>query len=425
MNSTQSCESTSELSESHRDYYGWRVVLAACFGVMVGFGSLFVYTFGVFVKPLGAEFGWSREAISRGFGFAALSMAFCSPALGGWLDRYGPRRVILPCLTIYGCGIASLALLRPHLWQFYATCILVGVVGNGAAHLAYSRSISTWFHQRLGMALAFVMAGAGIGAMILPFAAQTIVSRAGWRSAYLSLGGLALVVGLPLTWRYVHERGHADHDSRPAPHSGMTWQQGVRSYQFWIIVAVLFVSSVAMNGTITQLAALLTDRGVTPGAAALCASVLGGSSLGGRVIVGWVLDRFFGARVAFVVFLITAAGIFLLARAESFLMGCIASGLIGVGAGGEADITPYLLTRYFGLRAFSTLYGFTWTFYAVAGAIGPVIMGRAFDSTGSYTSLLTMLALTTALAGGLMLFLPRYLRPASAGLAGEIVALAE
>jgi len=422
---TQTRQPAAGLSESDRHYYGWRVVLAACLGVMVGFGSLFVYTFGVFVKPLGAEFGWSREAISRGFGFAALSMAFCSPALGGWLDRYGPRRVILPCLTIYASGIASLALLRPHLWQFYATCILVGVVGNGAAHLAYSRSISTWFHQRLGMALAFVMTGAGLGATILPFVAQTIVSRAGWRIAYLSLGGLALAVGMPVTWRYVHERGHADHDSRPAPQSGMTWQQGIRSYQFWIIVAVLFVGSVAMNGTITQLAALLTDRGVTPGGAALCASMLGGSSLAGRVVIGWVLDRFFGARVAFVVFLITAAGIFLLARADSFLMGCIASGLVGVGAGGEADITPYLLTRYFGLRAFSTLYGFTWTFYAIAGAIGPVIMGRAFDSTGSYTSLLTILALTTALAGGLMLLLPRYSRPASVGLASEVVALAE
>ena len=416
---------TAGLNESDRGYYGWRVVLAACFGVMVGFGSLFVYTFSVFVKPLGAEFGWSREAISRGFGFAAVMVAISSPTLGRWLDRYGPRRIILPCLTIYGCGIASLALLRPHLWQFYATCVLLGMVGNGAAHLAYSRAISTWFHQRLGMALAFVMAGAGLGSMILPFFAQTIISHAGWRAAYLSLGGLALVVGLPLTWRYVHERGQVVHDSRPAPQSGMTWQQGLRSFPFWIIVAVLFVSSVAMNGTITHLAALLTDRGITPGGAALSASMLGGSSLVGRLVVGWVLDRFFGARVAFVVFLITAGGIFLLARAETLLAGCVAAGLIGVGAGGEADITPYLLTRYFGLRAFSTLYGLTWTFYAIAGAIGPVILGRAFDATGSYTALLTFLAFATASTGALMLFLPRYLRPARVEVARDVVAFAE
>jgi hypothetical protein len=86
----------------------------------------------------------------------------------------------------------------------------------------------------------------------------------------------------------------------------------------------------------------------------------------------------------------------------------LAASLIGIGAGAEADITPYLLTRYFGLNAFSTLYGLTWTFYAVAGAIGPVMLGHAFDSTGSYTSSLTLLALTTALSGALMLRLPPY-----------------
>ena len=405
---TQNEEPLVGLSESDRGYYGWRVVLAACLGVMVGFGSLFVYTFGVFLKPLSAEFGWSREAISRGFGFAAMMVAISSPSLGQWLDRYGPRRIILPCMTVFGCGIASLALLRPHLWQFYATCILLGAVGNGAAHLAYSRAISTWFHERLGMALACVMAGAGLGSMILPFLAQTIISRAGWRAGYLSLGGLALLVGLPLTWRYVHERAPVPHSFEPASPPGMTWQQGLRTFPFWIIVAVLFVSSVAMNGTITHLAALLTDRGITPGGAALSASMLGGSSLVGRLAVGWVLDRFFGARVGFMVYLITAGGILLLARAENLFMGCVAAGLIGVGAGGEADITPYLLTRYFGLHAFSTLYGITWTFYAIAGAMGPVVLGRAFDSTGSYTASLTLLAVVLVLAGALMLLLPRY-----------------
>jgi MFS family permease len=399
------------LTEFDSGYYGWRVVLASSLGVMVGFGSLFVYTFSIFMKPLGAEFGWGREAISRGFGFAALSMAFCSPILGHLLDRYGPRRVILPCSLVYGSCIASLALLRPHLWQFYTICILLGLVGNGAAHLAFSRAISSWFHRRLGLALAMVMAGAGLGSMILPFVAQTIIGRAGWRAAYFSLGALALVIGLPMTWRFIHERAPGHHDSNPTLHTGPTWQQGLRAYPFWIIIAVLVVNSVAMNGTVTHLVALLTDRGITPGGAALSASLLGGSSLLGRVVVGWVLDRLFGARVAFTVFLISAVGILVLARANTMATGCMAAALIGVGAGGEADVTPYLLTQYFGLRAFSTLYGITWTFYAIAGAIGPVILGRAFDSTGSYTALLTLLAIVMALAGGLFLLLPRYAKP--------------
>jgi MFS family permease len=405
---SQSPESASELTEFNLGYYGWRVVLAACLGVMAGFGSLFVYTFAVFVKPLSAQFGWNREAISLGFGLAAITLGLISPLLGRWIDQFGPRRIIRPCMAVFGCAIASMAFLRSGLWQFYLTCIVLGLVGNGAAHLAYSRSISTWFDRRLGTALAFVMVGAGLGAMILPVFAQAIISRAGWRAAYFSLGCLALLLGLPLSWRYIKERGPVRHETTPVVHSEQTWQQGLRSFPFWIIVAILFVSSISMNGAITHLSALLTDRGITPRDAALCASVLGGSSLLGRIAVGWLLDRFFGARVAFVVSLITAAGIFLLARANTFPAGCLAAALIGVGAGGEAAITPYLLTRYFGLRAFSTLYGLTWTFYAAAGAIGPVILGRAFDSTGSYASLLTILALALSMAAAMNLLLPRY-----------------
>jgi MFS family permease len=395
-------------SEFDLGYYGWRVVLAACLGVMAGFGSLFVYTFSIFVKPLAAEFGWSREAISSGFAIAAVTLGLISPFLGRWIDRFGPRRIILACMTIFGCAIASLSLLQSALWQFYLTCFVIGVVGNGAAHLAYSRSISTWFQRRLGTALAFVMVGAGVGAMILPVVAQSVITWSGWRAAYASLGGLALLLGLPLSWRYIRERGVAGNQSAPAAHAGMTWQQGLRSFAFWIITAILFVSSISMNGAITHLSALLTDRGLTAGNAALCASLLGGSSLLGRIVAGWLLDRFFGPRVALAINLITALGIFLLARATSFPAGCLAAALIGVGAGGEAAITPYLLTRYFGLRAFSTLYGVTWTFYAAAGAIGPVILGRAFDATGSYTSLLTLLAAALGLAAATNLLLPRY-----------------
>ncbi len=407
----QVAESTVTLRESNFRYYGWRVVLAACLGVMAGFGSLFVYTFSVFVKPLATDFGWTREAISGGFAIAAITLGTVSPLLGRWIDRLGPRHIILTCMTVFGCVIASLSLLGSSVWQFYVTCFVLGLVGNGAAHLAYSRSISTWFQQRLGTALAFVMVGAGLGAMILPVVAQAIASRLGWRAAYAALGGLALLLGLPLSWRYIRERGETRRKSAPVAHSGMTWQQGIRSFAFWIVTTILFASSISMNGAITHLSALLTDRGITPKEAALCASILGGSSVLGRIATGWLLDRFFGPRVALGINLLTALGIFLLARANGFATGGLAAVLIGIGAGGEAATTPYLLTRYFGIRAFSTLYGLTWTFYAAAGAIGPVILGRAFDATGSYSSLLGLLAAVLALAAVMNLLLPRY--PAS------------
>ena len=103
-----------------------------------------------------------------------------------------------------------------------------------------------------------------------------------------------------------------------------------------------------------------------------------------------------------------AIGIVVLSTAASTRMALVAAALIGLGLGGEADITPYLLTRYFGLGSFSTLYGFTWTAYAVAGAVGPMLMGRVFDVTGSYGPLLVVLSVQTLVSATLALLLPAY-----------------
>jgi predicted MFS family arabinose efflux permease len=185
-------------------------------------------------------------------------------------------------------------------------------------------------------------------------------------------------------------------------------RQGLASRAFWLIVATLFLSSMAVNGAITHLSPLLTDRGVSATDAALALSVLGAASLTGRLVTGVLLDRWFGGRVSAVLLMGVAAGILLLANAATPGAGLLAAALIGFGLGGEADVTPYLLTRYFGLRMFSTLYGLTWTAYAIAGATGPVLMGRVFDATSSYASLLVFLSSITAISALLMLLLPRY-----------------
>jgi MFS family permease len=395
-----------EPTEHDIQYAGWRVALASSVCVLVGFASLLVYTFGVFLKPVSAEFHWSRQAVSSAFGVAALSVAACSPLLGALLDRYPVRRIILPCLLIFGCGFASLALLSNHLWHLYAVFTLLGIVGNGTAHLAYSRPLSTWFQERRGVAFAFLMSGGAVGAMVLPVIAQRLIDVAGWRNAFALLGAMVLLVGLPLA-ATVRESA-AFRRSNPVVAEGVSPGGGLRSRTFWIIVIVLFFASLSQNGSITHLAALLTDRGVAVDRAALAVSVLGGAILAGRLLTGWLLDRYFAPRVAFCLLVVAAVGTFLLAGAHSTVSGFVAAACIGIGMGGEADVTPYLVAKYFGLRSFSTLYGFTWTAYAIAGAIGPVIMGKAFDATGSYRILLTSLSVLTLAAGSLMLFLPRY-----------------
>jgi MFS family permease len=382
------------------------VVLAAFCGVMVSFGSLLVFTFSVFVKPLSAEFGWSRERISAAFGIAAMTVAVCSPVLGRLLDRYGAKRVVLPCMVVFGAAFASLTWLTPNLAHYYAVFFVLGMVGNGTTQMGYSRAVSSWFRERRGLALALVMAGTGVGSMVLPGLTQRLIDGSGWRTAYAVLGGLVFLMGVPLTAMFVRERPMPRRWDGPA--RGVSVRDGLRSRPFWLLVGILFLCSIAVNGAVTHLSPLLTDRGLASGEAAMALSVLGGMSLLGRLATGYFLDRFFGPWVSFVLLAGVAVGMMLLSAAATPGAALAAAALIGLGMGGEADVTPYLLTRYFGLQAFSTLYGFTWTAYAVAGAVGPVLMGRVFDATGSYGPLLMVLAGQIVVAALLALMLPAY-----------------
>jgi predicted MFS family arabinose efflux permease len=393
--------------ESALAYPGWRVAIASGVGVFVSFASLLVYTFGIFLKPVTEEFGWSREAASLAFGIAAMMIAACSPVLGYLLDRVGARRVILPCVTVFGCAFASLALLTPHLWHLYAIFAILGAVGNGTAHLAYTRAVSTWFDRRRGMALALVMTGGAVGSIVLPPAAQALIGSLGWRTAFAALGAMVLAIGLPVVVPLIRERPGYDRERREGA-GGSSVVEAMRSRAFWILVVVLFLVSIGQNGAITHLSALLTDRGVSSSDAAIALSLMGAASLVGRLVTGWLLDRFFAPRLAFCLLALAALGIFILSGAHSLMAGSIAAILIGVGMGGEADITPYLLSRYFGLRSFSMLYGFSWTAYAIAGAIGPVLMGRAFDTSASYQALAVKLSILTLFSAGLMLGMPAY-----------------
>jgi MFS family permease len=393
--------------ESSIRYPGWRVAAASSACVLVSFAALLVYTFPIFLKPVAAEFGWSREAVSAAFGVAALGIAVCSPGLGWLLDHYPARRIIIPCITIFGCAFASLSLLTPPLWHLYAVFLILGIVGNGTAHLAYSRVLTTWFEKRRGVAFSILLGGGAFGAMILPPIAGALIQSAGWRHSFAILGGAVLVVGLPCG-SLVRARPQSQRSQTATALPGLSVREAIRSSMFWIIIAELFLISISQNGAITHLSALLTDRGISPEKAALAVSAMGASILTGRLITGWLLDSYFAPRVGFCLFTVSALGTFLLAGAQSLPQGILAAGLIGFGMGGEGDITPYLLSRYFGLRSFSMLYGLSWTAYAVAAAVGPVIMGRAFDLSGSYRGLLLQLAATTFVAGTLMLLLPRY-----------------
>ena len=395
--------------ESRLSYPGWKIVLAGFFGVMVSFSAIVPYTFSLFLKPLSLSFGWHRQEISAGFSVASLTVALGAPALGFLLDRWSPRQIILPCIVVFSLAYLYLGLLTSHLIQFYMAFFFMGLVGGGTSFLGYSRVVSTWFDRRRGIALSIMIAGSACGAMILPVIAEAAITRYGWRAAFVLLGCLPVVFGLPLTALFVRERPTGRQSKHVAIEVGEPVNLALRGHIFWIIVATVCLSAIGVGGAIGHLSALLTDRGLSSKGAAYSIAMIGITGLLGRFLIGGLLDRFFGPRVYQTMLLLEVAGIALLSVAHTQTTAMLGTSLIGFGTGGEADVTPYLIGRYFGLKRFSTLYAFTWTSHSIGAAIGPFVIGWLFDLLGSYrTATIQLLALPTLIPCALMLMLPSY-----------------
>jgi MFS family permease len=393
------------VGEGSLGYPGWRVVGAS--GVSVCLAAVAVYSFAILLKPLSDQFGWSREAVSAAFGAMAIASAFAAAPIGFVGDRLGARTVVSSALLLGGLLFASLSLLTPQLWHLYVVFAAIGVFTTGASPVAYARAVSSWFSRHRGLALAVAISGGSLGGIVHPATTQTLLRLAGWRTTYAILGVAIVVIGVPLALRFIRDR-EATRPRAAATADGVSVSDGLATRMFWILAVVVFCSSLAQSSTLVHLPALLSDRGLSPSQSAAALSVMGFASICGRLATGWLVDRFFAARVSFVLLLLAGSGAFLLSSADSLAMSALAAFLIGFGTSGETDVAPYLLSRYFGLRSFSTLYGLTWMSHAAAGAVGPVLMGRVFDATGSYEIVLLRLSLVAVSVAGLMLLMPRY-----------------
>ena len=377
-------------------------MVAAC--AAGGFCAASIYqSFAVFLRPVSEELAWSREATAAAFGTMALLAAVAAAPIGRLLDRHGVRRVVLPSLTTLGLAVASLSLLTPSLAHFYLVSAVIGLATVGASQVAYSRAIFGWFDARRGRALGLMLAGPALATVVMPLVAAQLIARIGWRAAWLAIGVFIVGVGVPILATLLKERAPA---SASGGASGAPVREAVRSRPFWTLIAVIFGGGLLISGVMVHTAALLTDRGLSSSRAALVVSIYGAANLAGRLLTGWVLDRYPAPRVGAVMLTTAAAGGLLLSRAHSMEAAIAAAVLVGIGAGGEMDIIPYLLSRYFGMRSLSTLYGFNWMALGIASAVGPVLMGRAFDAARSYDTALVTLALVSVATAALMLTLP-------------------
>jgi len=399
---------------SGKVFHGWWVVLVAGVGLSLSYGPIIVTTFGVFLKPLSQEFGWSRAGISLAFSLANLMFSGALLLIGRLVDRLGARKVILPSALIFGLGVISFYFLTASLWHFYALYLLLGVVSSGTLP-AYSKVISRWFDQKRGLALGLAMAGISVVAFITPPLAQALIATVGWRQAYVFLGLLVIGITIPVVGLFLKEtpqRMGLLPDGEMVIHTGTAkpsgqepglscheaWQTGA----FWLMVGAFFLQSVGLHGYLIHLVPMLTDRGVSAQSAALVMSLGAVGGVLGRAGGGYLLDRFFAPYVAVCFFCGSALGIFLLWNGAVGGLAFVAAFLGGLGVGAEFDIIAYMVSRYFGLRAFGEIYGYVFAAFTLGGVIGPPLMGIGFDSTGSYSPVLGGFVVTTLMAAGLM-----------------------
>jgi len=323
-----------------------------------------------------------------------IMVTLASPGAGRLVDRAGARRVIGTSILALAACLFALSSAKAPIWKLYALYALAGALGSGATPVTYSRVVANWFDRRRGIALGVSSAGIGLGAFIMPSLAQFVIDAAGWRTAYLTLAGASLAVAAPAVGIFL--RGSPEDvglfpdgiekalkgAAQPLP--GMRVLEALRTGVFWQLCAIFFFVSACVNGSIAHLSPLLTDQGVSGRNAALATSLFGGATILGRVGNGYLVDRFFAPRVAAALFGGAAAGLAMLWMGVTGSAAYLAAALLGLGIGAEADVMPFLVSRYFGMRSMGELFGCVFGCYTLGVAAGPYLFGAGFDATGSY-----------------------------------------
>jgi MFS family permease len=325
----------------------------------------------------------------------------------------GVRRVALTSLGLFGIFFAAFYFVPaslPGWWFFWA---LLGVIGIGSTPVTWSRAISLWFNKNRGFALGIMLLGTSLAAFVVPQIAQAAIGEWGWRSAFPVVALLPLLIGLPIGLLWFREPRP---EERPAGISdksgaviGMTLREAASGYRFWVLVASILLIAFAYGGAHIHIAQMVQLHGFS---AQVAANVLGVVALGiltGRLLVGFLFDRFWAPGVAFPALLLPAIACWLLMGTDTSLPLVLVGGfLLGFAAGTESDVIAYLAAKYFGMANYGSIYGALYMPFGIASAISPIIYGMVRDRTGSYDAMLMVAMVLFAVGGALLLLLGRY-----------------
>lgn len=408
------------MTAQRRFFYGWIVVATAAVGLFLGAFPIVVFSFGVFFESFAREFHASRAAVSLAFTLHNLLSGICAVVIGRLADRTGARRIILPGLIVLAAMLLASKAIGSSVSQLYWFYIALGVVAPATTTVPYALVVSRWFDRHRGLALGGMMVGLGLGAMVMPLLSQRLIASVGWRNAFAVVGVAVLTIAVPIIAIFLKDAPEPMGmlpDGAPAGAGrgrtggrldGVTWGDATQSGTFWSLLAAFVLLAASVHACVIHMAQLFADRGATGARAAVASSVVGLALLVGRIGCGAFLDRYHGARVALAVCGSAAVGIALLWMGSAGGLALVGAFLVGLAMGAEVDIIAFLMSRYFGLRSLGATLGFAFGTFVIAGGLGPLMMGFAFDRTGSYRVPLAGFCMAAIVAAALVTRLGPY-----------------
>jgi len=399
----------------------WGIV-AACAVLMITSSGVW-YSASVFFVALLQEFGRDYASTAGVFSVFTAFYAFSCLLVGGLVDRFGARRVMLA-----GCLLAPLALaansLVPALEFMYVThSVLAAFAVAALGYVPVSVLLTQEFRQRRGLAISFASAGVGIGIMAVVPLTQFIIDHAGWRLAYVALALLALVLGLPVRLlalrenkrKHEHRYGNSVPDGQvmlnPADRRVWTLASAMRSREFWLLTLTFTLLTSPTQLALTHQVAHLVEVGQSAGFVAGIVGLIGLVSIPGKILWGYLVDQWWVELVclAGTVCLIASLVALLAIGPATPVWGLVVYAvLMGLGYAVTAAMIPVLCGRFFPGPHFGIIFGAINVQYTLGAAISVWLAGYIHDATGSYQLAFLGSIISAAIAvGALWIAAPR------------------
>jgi sugar phosphate permease len=379
-------------------FWGWYVVLGAFLVLAINYGVR--YSFGIFLKPMAEEYGWSRSVISLGASFNMLVYSICSIFVGKMVDRVPPGRIVTTGALIVSLSLLLVAFVQSPLTFYLAYGLLAGIGSAGLGVVVCNSSVAKWFHKRRGTAVGLAAMGISAGAMAVTPLAGYIVKDYGWKAGFLCLALATFLIGVVLSRLFFRKTVPEAYGLYPDgeqkawgveeqktddPPAQLSRRVVIRDPQFWLMTVSLSLSYLAIMSVFIHQVPYALDHGIGKVAAASSLAAVSLSAFFGQFFFGWLSDRIRDTKYAAVLgFFMMTCGMVLLINAKTLPLLYLFAIVFGFGYGCLAPLTPVLIADRFGRHALGAVYGLVTFFIGVGGSVGPFLAGYMYDQFGSY-----------------------------------------